>query len=117
MNSSGRLVWRVNAQDGTPCADAFDAAVLIHASPPALQRGLALPHESERADEPLALIVRARVDAPPIVVECEVFAADGAMVVRGLATDQEVVIIRSPYALEVRDELPAGEPDPFATAT
>ena len=117
MNSSGRLVWRVRAQDGTSCADAFDAAVLLHASSPARLLGLSLPHESERADEPLALIVRAHVDAPAIVVECEVFAADGAMVLRGCATDQEAVIIRSPYALEVRKDLPVGEPDPFAAAT
>jgi hypothetical protein len=110
-------VWRVRAQDGTRCAEAFDAAVLIHAPPPARYLGLALPHESERADEPLALIVRARVGAPSIVIECEVLAADGAKVMRGWATSQEAVIIRSPYALEVREDLPEGEPDPFAAAT
>lgn len=119
MERVRRLVWRVRAQDGRAYRDAFDAAVLparFHTSPPSRQMGLDLPHESEQADEPLTLIVRAHANAPPIIVECEIVAADGAVLSRGWSTNQEAVIIRSPAALVVTG-LPEGEPDPFAPTT
>jgi hypothetical protein len=119
MESSGRVVWRVLDPEGASRTNAFDAVTLPSdrtVAEPAQHFGCAIPYESERPDEPFALVVRSRSDTGSVFVECEVFAADGTRTFRGWSTDTEVVIVRSPHGLTVTS-LPEGEPDPFAPAT
>jgi hypothetical protein len=116
MKQSGRLVWRVRAQDNVARASVFDAALLppdASSWEPVRLFGLDVPYESERPDSPMTLIVRARAGACLIAVECEAFDADGQRLVFGRSTNAESVIIRMPNGIRVTT-LPAGEPDPFA---
>lgn len=124
MNSeSGKLVWRVRARDDAHSAAAFDALVLrtdkrgaerLGPSPRLL--GAAVPYESELADAPLILVVRARADAGPLIVECEAIGPDGARQVYGRSSDPLAIIVRSTRGILVTG-LPPVTPEPLAPAT
>ena len=118
----GKLLWRVRAADGSPSAAAFDALVLptdtargawLGQSPRLL--GVAVPHEAELEDTPLTLVVRARDNARPLIVECEAIGADGERQVYGRASQPLAVIVRSATGVLVAGLPPAS--DPLAPAT
>ena len=119
MESTGRLVLRVRTADGVARAKAADAVVIPagpRASAPERYIGFAVPHESEREDTPLTLVVRARPGIGPITVECEAFAPDGTRRVYGRSTEGEAVIVRTPTGIAVTS-LPTVEPDAIMPAT
>lgn len=119
----GKFIWRVRAADGSPCAAAFDALVLptdpssrlrLGLSPQLL--GVAVPHESELADTPLALIVRARESVGRLIVECEAIGPDGTRQVYGRASQPLAVIVRSATGVLVTG-LPVTPAEPLAPDT
>jgi hypothetical protein len=116
MTASGKLVWRVRAQDEMARTSVFDAALLppdAWSWEPIRLFGLDVPYASERPDGPMTLVVRARTGSCRIVVECEAYDGNGTRLVYGRSTNSEAVIIRMPTGIRVTT-LPPGEPDPFA---
>ena len=115
----GRVVWRVTAQAGDEREDACDALVLPHTASPedAGERhvGLAVPHEGTFADRPHTLVVRARPGVGPLVVEYDVFSADGTRQMRGRSAGALTLIVRSPSSMQVTG-LPDVASEPRATA-
>jgi hypothetical protein len=114
----GKLVWRVRAADGSPCAAAFDALVLptdassrTRLGPSPRLLGAAVPHEAELTDTPLALVIRARENAGPLIVECEAIGPDGERQVYGRASQPLAVIVRSATGVLVTG-LPAAPSEP-----
>ena len=102
MSDAGRIVWRVVAIDGMPMDSAFDALVLPTAGGKLDQLGhptrlleTSVPHESELPDIPLTIVVRARDDAHPLAVDCDILGADGARRSYGRVTQSVAVIVRS----------------------
>jgi hypothetical protein len=114
----GKLVWRVRAADDSTCADAFDALVLptdassrTRLGPSPRLLGAAVPHEAELTDTPLALVIRARENAGPLIVECEAIGPDGECRVYGRASEPLAVIVRSATGVLVTG-LPAAPSEP-----
>ena len=119
----GKLVWRVRAADDSTRVSAFDALVLptdtnsrTRLGPSPRLLGAAVPHEAELPDTPLALVVRARETAGPLIVECEAIGPDGERQVYGRASEPLAVIVRSATGVLVTG-LPATPPEPMAPAT
>lgn len=119
----GKIVWRVRAPDGAPHASAFDALVLptdvgdvAQWTHPRRLLAVPVPHEGELPDSPLTLVVRARADAGPLVVECEAVGPDGVRQVYGRASEPLAVIVRSTTGILVTG-LPAASAEPLAPAT
>jgi len=120
VSDRDKVVWRVSALDGLPRAGAFDALILPTdgGSPDRLGRptrltDAAVPHQGELTDTPFVLVVRARMDAGPLKVECDVLRADGSRRVYGRATQPIAVIVRSATGVLVSglsDGLESGAP-------
>ena len=102
---SGRVVWRVTTQAGDERAGACDALVLPHAASPAdageRHVGLSVPHEGTFTDRPHTLVVRARPGAGPLVVEYDVYSADGSRQMGGRSTSSLTAIVRSTSGMQV----------------
>ena len=54
-----------------------------------------VPHESELPDIPVTIVVRARDDAHPLVVECDIVGPDGTRRAYGRVTQSVAAIVRS----------------------
>jgi hypothetical protein len=95
----GKAVWRVAARDGAAHEHAFDALVVVADDTTKLpirrHVGVAVPFEGELEDVPLTMIVHARPEVGPIVVDYCVYGSDGSGRVCGRSTQQLAVIVRS----------------------
>jgi hypothetical protein len=119
MTSQGKVVWRVRTADDAANVGTFDALILATHEPgknplgqPTRLTGATVPFESEIPDIPFTLVVRARPDAGPLVVECDVTGPDGARRVYGRSTQPLAVIVRSVTGIIVAG-LPTVESEPL----
>jgi hypothetical protein len=102
MTGENTVVWRVRSADNAPNAGTFDALILPtdgrgkdRLGQPTRVTGATVPFESHVADVPFTLVVRARPDAGPLVVECDVLGPDGVRRVYGRSSQPLAVIVRS----------------------
>jgi hypothetical protein len=118
-----KLRWRVSSADGAPFESAFDAIVLPTAEGGRIPAGssvrlvaASVPHVAELADTSLTLVVRARDDAKPLIVECEAIGADGKRQVYARASQPVSIIICSASGVVVAG-LPGAAPEGLTPAT
>jgi hypothetical protein len=116
--ATGKILWRVEAADGSSQTSAFDALVLATNSSdqdrlarPSRLIGLDVPYERELPDVPLTLIVRTRTGSVPLQVFCDVRGPDGERTVFGRAGRPLAVIVRTSTGILLTG-LPDGEDEP-----
>ena len=102
MTGENKVVWRVRSADDAPNPGAFDALILAtdgrgqdRLGRPTRLTGADVPFEREVPDVPFTLVVRARPDTRPLVVEFDVIGPDGARRAYGRSTQPLAVIVRS----------------------
>jgi hypothetical protein len=88
-NSAARIVLRVQAANGEPRSNAFDALILTtnralrEEVAPSHLTGMAVPFERELSDVDTTVIVRSNDTDLSLISECDVFGADGRRRVYG----------------------------------
>jgi hypothetical protein len=122
-DEQGTLVWRVRAADDSTHASAFDALIFgtdtvgpVRQAYDARLLAEAVPYESKIADIPLVLVVRARPEVGPLIVDCDVIDRDGNRRAYGRSTQPLAVIVRSKGGMTVGG-LPGALPEELATPT
>ena len=120
-DEQGELVCRARTADDSAYASAFDALVFGTDSVGPMRRTYsarllaeAVPYESGIADIPLVLVVRARAEVGPLIVDCDVTGPDGNRRVYGRSTQPLTVIVRSNTGITVGG-LPGALPEELAT--